>query len=64
MKIQTQAGVIDTVNYLDISDFLSQQLREHFPEECVELGENWEVIATIFYNAGIRSMVEPKDELC
>ena len=64
MKIQTQSGVIDTVNGVTISTFLSQQLAEHFPEECVELGENWEVIATIFYNAGIRSIVEPKEELC
>lgn len=51
------------VKGIAINEYLSQQLSEYFPDECVELGENWETIATIFYRAGIRAIIEPVAEL-
>jgi len=32
---------------------LEKGLAEDYPEESVELGENWETIALVFYTAGI-----------
>lgn len=36
-------------------EILSAKLESDYPEECVEIGENWELIAEIFYKAGFEA---------
>ena len=38
-----------------IKQILSEKLDSDYPDECVELGENWETIAAIFYKYGFDS---------
>ena len=35
-----------------MSEILGQKLASEYPDECVEIGENWELIAEIFFKAG------------
>lgn len=34
---------------------LESNLLADYPEECVEIGENWEIIAVIFYTEGYKA---------
>ena len=38
---------------MNFSDVLSKVLAEKYPDDFVELGENWELIAQIFYDIGL-----------
>ena len=38
-----------------MSEMLGAKLASDYPEECVETGENWELIAEIFYKAGFEA---------
>ena len=33
-------------------DYLLENELKKYPDECVELGDNWELIAKIFYSLG------------
>ena len=36
----------------ELQEILNNMLEEHFPDWNVELGENWELMAEIFYRVG------------
>lgn len=39
----------------EMSKILSEKLASDYPDECIELGEAWELIAEIFYKAGFEA---------
>ena len=36
----------------EMTKLLGEKLAENYPDDCVELGEQWELIAEIFYKLG------------
>jgi hypothetical protein len=46
------AKIYTVINYETLDDILGRILEKEYPDELVELGENWELIATIFYLIG------------
>ena len=42
---------------MDYAEVLTKVLSEKYPDNCVETGENWELIAKIFYEEGIKEGV-------
>jgi len=43
-----------------LEEFMEEKLASDFPGWGVECGENWEMIATIFFNAGRYGEHEPE----
>lgn len=43
--------------YEECKEILAQKLAESYCDESVELGENWELIAEIFYKKGFEDCV-------
>lgn len=46
---------MNTPTHEEMEAMLSAKLEADHPGECVELGENWELIAEIFYKAGFEA---------
>jgi hypothetical protein len=47
----------DWLSTEELEQILSREL-EKYPDECVEMGENWELIAKIFYALGLEAASE------
>jgi len=46
---------MNTPTHEEMEAMLSAKLKSDHPTEYVELGENWELIAEIFYKAGFEA---------
>ena len=40
-----------------MTEILESKLASDYPEECVQNGENWELIAEIFYKLGYEAAI-------
>jgi hypothetical protein len=45
------------MNQEQLNKILEEGLAVDHPDESVELGENWEIIAEIFFKAGYESII-------
>ena len=48
-------ALVNIPTHEQMTEILGSKLASDYPDECVENGENWELIAEIFYKAGFEA---------